>query len=178
MRHSVVGKVGGMRELAHAHDMEMWLRIASVSDVGHLSGCDQAWHREHSASLSRSNNVMTDLRERAGAFRTLFSEAPGEDENAKRLWLAARRALAEESSSRALSAYIRGRGDSSEVQSYLEFAEEMDVPLDQVLGSVLARRALGRRRSLGRIEPSFIAHAIGFRARRILWGKRWRMTGL
>lgn len=78
MRRSVVDRVGGQRDLAHTHDMEMWLRLASFSDVGYVHGADQAWHRDHSASLSaREVDIAVDLEERRLAFTTLFSGATG-----------------------------------------------------------------------------------------------------
>ncbi|REE02405.1 glycosyltransferase family 2 protein [Citricoccus nitrophenolicus] len=78
MRRSVVERVGGQRDLAHTHDMEMWLRLASFSDVGYVHGADQAWHRDHPASLSaREVDVAVDLAERRLAFSTLFSGAAG-----------------------------------------------------------------------------------------------------
>ncbi|MFC0247592.1 glycosyltransferase family 2 protein [Citricoccus parietis] len=78
MRRSVVDRVGGQRDLAHTHDMEMWLRLASFSDVGYVHGADQAWHRDHPASLSaREVDIAVDLAERRLAFSTLFSGAVG-----------------------------------------------------------------------------------------------------
>src|SRR5664279_5125758 len=55
MRASVVARVGGQRDLAHTHDMEMWFRIAAFSDVVYILGADQAWHRVHEQSLSMTN---------------------------------------------------------------------------------------------------------------------------
>ncbi|SDB93434.1 Glycosyl transferase family 2 [Raineyella antarctica] len=73
MRTSVVRRVGGQAPLAHSHDMEHWLRIASVSQVAYLRGVDQAWHREHSASLSaREVSGVLDLEQRLEAFETLL----------------------------------------------------------------------------------------------------------
>lgn len=78
MRRSVVDRVGGQRDLAHTHDMEMWLRLASFSDVGYVHGADQAWHRDHPASLSaREVDIAVDLAERRRAFSTLFAGAVG-----------------------------------------------------------------------------------------------------
>ncbi len=74
MRMSIVRQMGGQRDLPHGHDMEMWLRIASVSDVAFIRGADQAWHRDHAQSLSaRKVNDAVDLAERAKVFETLFS---------------------------------------------------------------------------------------------------------
>ncbi|MGM7669384.1 glycosyltransferase family 2 protein [Microbacterium sp. A93] len=79
MRSSVVDRVGGQRDLTHTHDMEMWLRLASFSDVGYVHGADQAWHRDHPASLSaRKVDVVVDLEERRLAFDTLFSGPVGD----------------------------------------------------------------------------------------------------
>lgn len=78
MRMSIVRQVGGQRDLPHGHDMEMWLRIASVCDVAFIRGADQAWHREHAQSLSASKvNDAVDLAERAKVFATLFSWITG-----------------------------------------------------------------------------------------------------
>lgn len=94
MRMSVVRRVGGQRPLAHTHDMEMWMRLASVADVGYVHGVDQAWHREHSASLSaRKVDIVVDLQERRQAFDTLFAGPAGELPWAEQAERAARRAL-------------------------------------------------------------------------------------
>ncbi|NUL48805.1 glycosyltransferase family 2 protein [Cellulosimicrobium funkei] len=79
MRRSVVDRVGGQRDLAHTHDMEMWLRLASFSDVGYVHGADQAWHRDHDTSLSaREVDIARDLAERRLAFATLFDGPTGQ----------------------------------------------------------------------------------------------------
>lgn len=78
MRRSVVDRLGGQLDLAHTHDMEMWLRLASFSDVGYVHGADQAWHRDHDASLSaREVDIARDLAERRLAFATLFDGPAG-----------------------------------------------------------------------------------------------------
>ena len=77
MRRSVVDMVGGQRPLAHTHDMEMWLRMSTVADVGYVTGVDQAWHRDHPASLSTSaEEPLVILAEIRDAFDTLFDGRP------------------------------------------------------------------------------------------------------
>lgn len=77
LRKSVLDRVGGMRYLAHTHDYELWLRVATTSDVAYLGGVDQAWHREHAASLSTTaGDSVTELSELRDAFTTLFSSLP------------------------------------------------------------------------------------------------------
>lgn len=94
MRMSVVRRVGGQKPLAHTHDFEMWLRLASVADVGYIHGVDQAWHREHSSSLSaRKVDVAVDLQERRLAFQTLFAGPAGQLPWAGQAERAASRAL-------------------------------------------------------------------------------------
>lgn len=78
MRTSTVRRVGGQNDLAHTHDMEMWLRLAAFSDVGYVHGADQAWHRDHDRSLSsRKVDLVVDLEERRAAFDTLFAGPAG-----------------------------------------------------------------------------------------------------
>ncbi|WP_411732517.1 glycosyltransferase family 2 protein [Paeniglutamicibacter sp.] len=97
MRMSVVRQVGGQRNLAHTHDMEMWMRIASVSHVAYIRGADQAWHRDHAGSLSaRKVNVTTDFEQRWLAFETLFENRELRDRRFSSLRALARLALIEE----------------------------------------------------------------------------------
>lgn len=73
MRRAILDAVGGMRPLRHTHDMELWLRIATHADIAYVAGSDQAWHREHSASLSvRAEDPILILGEIREAFNTLF----------------------------------------------------------------------------------------------------------
>lgn len=74
MRKSVVDRVGGQRDLAHAHDMEMWLRMSVIADVAYVAGADQAWHREHPGSLSTTaEEPIVILHHVRMAFNELFS---------------------------------------------------------------------------------------------------------
>ena len=48
MRGSVQRAVGGYSpELPHAGDLEMWLRIAAVSDIAYVRRVPQAFYRVH-----------------------------------------------------------------------------------------------------------------------------------
>ena len=96
MRTSVQHTIGGYRaELPHSGDMEMWLRAATVADVGVVEGADQAFYRRHVDSLSRALCVRPtdDLRARLDAFAAVLgpsSTVPG----AEALYRQARRGLA------------------------------------------------------------------------------------
>ncbi|MFE6735661.1 glycosyltransferase family 2 protein [Microbacterium sp. NPDC057650] len=177
MRRSVVDEVGGQRDLAHTHDMEMWFRIARASDVGHLSGCDQAWHREHGDSLSaREVDVMTDLEEREAAFRTLFEASPHAED--ARLWRIARTALAAEAGTRTASAYLRGRGGTPETDEYLRYARDVQPPGTTPYSLRRAERAVSGTLPLGRADPALFVLAAKEKIVRGIRARRWRATGL
>ncbi len=79
VRTSVQHQVGYYRpELPHSGDLEMWLRIAEVSDVGRINGADQALRRAHPASMMRTQfgTVVRDLQERQRAYLS-FLQASG-----------------------------------------------------------------------------------------------------
>jgi hypothetical protein len=150
MRRSVVDEVGGQRDLSHAHDMEMWMRMALVSDVAWIGGAEQAFHRDHAGSLSATQvTVLVDLRERQEAFATALGGPFGDaDENA-RLWKIAQAALADEALTRTAAAYSKGRGGTRETDDLIAFAESLDVDLESLPSSraYRATQRLGPARS-------------------------------
>jgi glycosyltransferase involved in cell wall biosynthesis len=76
MRSDLLKDVGPLdRELRFTMDVEMWLRLAAVSDVAYVGGADQALHREHAGSLSvnEGSGALLDLRARADAYDRLFA---------------------------------------------------------------------------------------------------------
>ncbi|MGZ2384914.1 glycosyltransferase [Rhizobium leguminosarum] len=79
VRTALQKQVGGYnKELPHAGDMEMWLRLASHAGVGFINA-DQAVYRQHAANMSLQyygENILSDLRQRKMAFDILFSQAP------------------------------------------------------------------------------------------------------
>lgn len=54
--------------LPHTLDVEMWLRIAAVADVGHINGVDQAYYRRQPASYSAAFSAYRDIEERWRAY--------------------------------------------------------------------------------------------------------------
>ena len=126
MRMSVVDIVGGLRPLAHTHDMEMWFRIAAHADVGYITGVDQAWHREHSLSLSnQAADPRVILGEVRAAFKELFGGLGDDYPDRDALHASARRAVARAALDQAARRMDRGRPD--EVSSdLLQFAAETD----------------------------------------------------
>lgn len=76
LRMSVVDQVGPLdTRLRFAQDMEMWCRVAAVSDVARINGVDQALHRDHSASMSANEGSPfdVDLAERRLVFDAVFT---------------------------------------------------------------------------------------------------------
>lgn len=81
VRTCVQKAVGGYSaELPHTCDLEMWLRIAAVSDVARVNGPDQALRRVHGASMMQTGfaALQDDLRERQRAYERFFA-GPGKD---------------------------------------------------------------------------------------------------
>jgi hypothetical protein len=181
IRASVMYSIGGLNTALHfAQDMEMWLRAASVSDVGWVDGPDQALHRDHPGSMSATNGSgqLLDLQERARVFEVLFAGAGRCLARAAELHQAARQALAAEALTAAYHAYDRGRTSTVDVQSFVDFA------LTACPGarSLPQWRALRRRTRVGerlaRVTPVFTASAIW---RRLQWQadyRRWQRTGI
>jgi hypothetical protein len=90
VRTALQKQVGGYnKELPHAGDMEMWLRLASHGDVGFINA-DQAVYRQHASNMSLQyygENILSDLLQRKKAFDILFSQAAdnlGKDEMLRR----------------------------------------------------------------------------------------------
>ncbi len=152
MRAAVVARVGGQQPLAHTHDMEMWLRVAAFSDVAYVGGADQAWHREHAASLSaRKVDQMVDLRERLAAFDTLFAGQAREIRGASGLHETARRALALEALGRLRYELDRGRRRPGLADELFGFARAAWEPVvDEPQWDRLRQRVADGRDPVGR----------------------------
>ena len=74
VRTSLQLAAGGYREdLPHTGDMEMWLRLAALADVGYLDE-DQAVYRMHGNNMSKTYDGMADLKARAKALDAFFAD--------------------------------------------------------------------------------------------------------
>lgn len=77
VRTTLQKQVGGYhKELPHAGDMEMWLRLASHAGVGYINE-DQAVYRRHASNMSLQyygQSILPDLRQRKQAFDILFRQ--------------------------------------------------------------------------------------------------------
>jgi len=181
LRMSVVAEVGGLdTRLKYAQDMEMWLRAATVADVGHVNGADQALHREHPNSMSETDGsgFEADIVERRAVFDYLFENAAKTFVDADDLHLLARKALAGQALRQICRAYERGRTAREPVEWYETFAAEV-YPDYQDLSQW---RALRRRRRAGttgaRLWLPFQVTAALRRLRGDLEYTRWARTGV
>jgi hypothetical protein len=181
IRGSVMRSVGGLSStLRHTMDMELWLRIGVISDVGRVHGPDQAFHRDHPASWSVTDGggQMVLLEERRSAFEVLFAGLGSQMRQAAELHRGARSALADEALAGACRAYDRGRTGSVDVQGYIDFALDTFPEARQLPHW----RALQRRQRLGvrlaPIPPFFTATVIRRRLRWEISYRRWQRTGL
>jgi GT2 family glycosyltransferase len=129
MRTSVQRAIGGYRaDLPHTADLDMWMRAASFSDVGYLTGVEQAAYRVHSANMHArdfsgqdAEGILIDLRERLRTFETYEGALPpGID-----LPLV-KRALSREALRTASQPRARGLPDAAVIEQLRSFAQEVD----------------------------------------------------
>jgi glycosyltransferase involved in cell wall biosynthesis len=179
VRSSVQRVVGGYRpELPHSGDLEMWLRIAAVSNIAYVRA-PQAFYRVHGASMQRTQFLgnLVDMVERRAAFHSFLRNC-GKPGNWEHLQRDADRAVAREALWDACRLYDHGRAEEGQVQSLLQFALET-WPEARSLPEF---RALKRRQWLGarichRAQLFFVPAAFRWGAR-WLRKQRWRRQGV
>ncbi|HEY9314837.1 glycosyltransferase family A protein [Williamsia sp.] len=179
MRASVVDCVGGQRNLPHTHDMEMWLRIASVSDVGHVRGADQAWHREHPRSLSTAlTGSINQWQAQQLAFDTLFEGVSDALPEYAQLHDISRRAVAKGILREACHSYDRGRAEPDDVAA----AEGYALELYPEATALWTWRALQRRKLIqDRIPVNRTPYIGAGAAHRLMFehrARRWKRDGI
>jgi Glycosyl transferase family 2 len=185
LRTTVLREVGGYRpDLPHAADFEMWMKAASISDVGYVGGCDQAYYRVHAANMHSTafsvddpKGVIVDLRQRLTCFESVLDEAP-RVAGAAALLRRARRALARDALTMAVRCYEWGTADRWPVDVLADFAAEV-CPSDELPGlwrALALRRRVGPARS--RRHPLFLPGEQVYKVRDRLDRWRWRRAGL
>ncbi|GAA3884264.1 glycosyltransferase [Saccharothrix violaceirubra] len=177
VRTSVQQRVGGYRpDLPHAGDLEMWMRIAAVSDIGYVRGKPAAYYRVHQQSMFRTqfSSVFADLEQRQAVFDRFFAEHPDLPPILKAL---ANRSIAKDALWRAVRAYDRDKVDEIPVDELVEFAKS-------VYGGTTRLpeyRALHRRRMLGARLCSrtqvFVGSHLVKRGRGLVGKQVWKWRG-
>jgi hypothetical protein len=159
VRTSVQLRVGRYDpDCTHASDLNMWLRIAAVSDVGYVKGATQAYYRVHSDSMLRSmlgsaGGQVVDLEERRTAFENFFDRVGGGVRGAGKLRETARRTLARQALWKASRAYDKGQAEGEgarEVERLTRFALDTSPSARRLpeWSGMRLRRKIGSGRSL------------------------------
>jgi hypothetical protein len=159
VRTSVQRRVGHYDpECTHSSDLNMWLRIAAVSDVGYVKGATQAYYRVHADSMLRSmlgseGGQVVDLAERRIAFENFFDRVGASVRGAGELRETARRTLARQALWKASRAYDKGEAagpGTREVEGLVGFALATSPGARQLpeWWGMRLRRRLGSGRSL------------------------------
>jgi len=180
VRGSVQRSVGGYRpELPYAGDLEMWLRIAAVSNIAYVRGVPQAFYRVHPASMLRTKyGSLADFRQRKAVFDAFFVSHRHMITDADWLWDLANRALAREALWDACRAYDRDQVQEACANDLIEFATGAYPRIT----SVPEYRALRRRQRLGAVicnrTQLFAATALVRRIGRWVSRRRWKRRGV
>jgi glycosyltransferase involved in cell wall biosynthesis len=179
VRTSVQQAVGGYRpDLPHAGDLEMWMRIAAVSDIGYVRGRAAAYYRVHAQSMFRTqfSSVFADLEQRQAVFERFFADHADLDRVEKQRTLA-NRAIARDALWRAVRAYDRDRLDEVPADELAAFA--LSVYPDAATLSEYA--ALRRRKWVGAKLCSrtqlFVGSHVAKRAHGWLGKQLWKWRG-
>jgi glycosyltransferase involved in cell wall biosynthesis len=168
----------------HTSDLNMWLRIAAVSDVAFIKGVPQAIYRVHGDSMLRSNrDPLLDLRERRAAFDSFFRFCRPRIDDAGQLQLQRMvgRALARQALWRASRAVDRGLSDGADalpVDDLIAFAFDVcpDASRLREWHGLRVRRLMGSGRSRWFIP--FLVTGAAHRARGYAVGIRGRSSGV
>lgn len=187
VRTSVQRRVGGYDPACrHASDLNMWLRLAAVSDVAYVKGAAQALYRIHDDGMLRgmlntATGPVVDLRERRVAFERFFAGDGARLPGAEHLRASATRALARQALWQASRAYDRGDADrpgAAPVEQLVAFAFDTCAEargLREWRGLRL-RIWIGSGRSLW-FTP-FFATGVAHRLRSYASRLRWRVSGV
>lgn len=181
VRASVHRAVGGYKpELPHSGDLELWLRLAAVSDIAYVKGVPQAIYRVHPRSMLRSRfaDPLVDLEHRKAAFDAFFAECGHAVPRSDRFAATVGRELARQALWQASRAIDRDRLDRVDVDALVAFAEAASPDarrLPQWQGLRLRQR-LGAGRS--RWFPPLLVTGAAHRARSELGDLRWKLQGV
>ncbi|GAA1276752.1 glycosyltransferase [Saccharothrix xinjiangensis] len=177
VRTSVQQAVGGYRpDLPHAGDLEMWMRIAAVSDIGYVRGEPAAYYRVHQQSMMRTrfSSLFADLEQRQAVFDLFFREHP---DLPPRLRALANRSIARDALWRAVRAYDRDQLDDIPVDELEDFARRVYPDTERLP----EHRALRRRRALGPKACSrtqlFLGSHLVKRGRGLVDKQLWKWRG-
>ncbi|MEW1823715.1 glycosyltransferase family A protein [Arthrobacter sp. NPDC080031] len=182
VRTSVQHRVGYYRpELPHSGDLEMWLRIADISDVGRVNGVDQAYRRLHNASMMTTGygTLLRDLEERVKAYESFLAVSRLPAPRIDSLRSTVNRRMAMEALEWSASNCARGNVSEEDIKGALAFARSVFPAADSSIAYHDYIRQRGSATSLsvsGRLAAwrGSINREFGPRIR---W-QRWRRYGI
>jgi hypothetical protein len=181
MRTSVQHALGGYDpELAHSGDLEMWLRAATISDVGRVNGAAQGYYRIHDNSMQRTIHagLAIDLEGRLAAFQKVLAGTGERVPRAEELFATARRALAVSAVEHARSAHDHDRAGNEPIHDYLAFAARAWPAVCRTRRwRTIAQRAETGPGVLDRGAGPIVRRVIEDVKGRVRW-RRWRWTGV
>jgi glycosyltransferase involved in cell wall biosynthesis len=179
VRNAVQRAVGGYDPgCFHSSDVNMWLRVAAVSDIAYVRGTPQAIYRVHASSMARSQeSALVDLCERRAAYDSFFARCGDLLDDRERLRAAASRALARQALWRASRMVDRGVEDEL-FAGLTAFA--LDVHPDarrlREWRGLRLRQRIGAGRSL--LFVPFLATGAAHRLQLHAARARWRLRGV
>jgi glycosyltransferase involved in cell wall biosynthesis len=196
MRTSVLREIGGYKvQLPHAGDFEMWMRAATVSDIGYVAGADQAYYRVHTDNMHHMYSALDDYSQRLASFDTVFSERSESLKDVDSMRDTAHRviarialrhairdtahhAIARNSFNRAIAAHSRALVGDETVDDYTTFALKAWPNAKQLREWRTLDKLFKMDDSQPRLGPSLIVRAAmrKLRTRSVLWRRKW--TGL
>jgi GT2 family glycosyltransferase len=179
IRTSTLRKVGVYNvALPHTSDLEMLLRLAAVSDVGHINRTVQGYYRVHPNSMVRTVNagLLTDLIGRRDAFLSALSAVRTRSSGATDLEAVVRQKLAEDALEWACCAFPSDEVGSTD--DLIEFATAT-FPASYTLPVWRRIEQLQKHGPRSRwSSPRSLAASLLFRSRKEFSYYRWVRTGV
>jgi glycosyltransferase involved in cell wall biosynthesis len=181
VRTEALRAVGGLCEESpvQTSDMNLWIQLASIGDVGRINGPVQGLYRVHEASMLRTTHAggLCDLEGRRGAFDAAFAAAAGSLPGASDLHELARERLAAIALDGACRAYDRGRTSEWSVDDFVAFALETCPEARELKewAALERRRAVGAARA--QRHPRFLTAAVARRTAEEIGRWLWLRTG-
>ena len=169
MRAAVLRQIGLYRsDLPHAGDLEMWLRAATVSDIGFLVAADQAFYRKHQTNMHKAifksgthEGGLIDLEQRWQAFQAALGSSASALHS--QLLTTARASIARHAVNSINYAFARGQRRFP-VSAYEALAHRLQPDLDSTAGgrALALRKRMGMLRGLP-LHPAWAVSAIALR---------------
>ena len=185
VRACIQRQIGGYDPaLPHSGDLEMWLRIAAVSDVGYVRGTDQAYYRVHKFSMQNTVNAgyLFDLNGRMKAFQSALDKEGASLVEREELLRLAKRALTFSAMEHAFKLCDFPELDSVPPNEYRNFAASLS---PDIVGTrrylALQMAEMRQRRGLRKVVATYGARLRRCVETKIVFRAEWhwhRHTGL